>query len=168
MTCVLVLQMRVSRVVLGMNDFTVHLPSDERSKLLKLIATGSAPARKLLYAHILLKADRTVSGTDLSDPVIAEALETSKNTVARIRQRYVEQGLEAALRRLPTRRVYPRRLDGVGEAHLVALACGPAPAGQKRWTLHLLADRLVALHIVDSISDQTVRRTLKKTTSNPG
>ena len=151
-----------------MNDFTVRLPSDERLALRKLITTGSAPARKLLYARILLKADHGPGGPALSDPAIAAALDTSKPSVARVRQRYVEQGLERALRRRPTRRVYPRRLDGVGEAHLVALACSPAPAGQKRWTLHLLADRLVALHIVESISDQTVRRTLKKTTSNPG
>ncbi len=151
-----------------MNDFTVRLPSDERASLRKLITTGTAPARKLLYARILLKADRDSGGPPLGDAAIAEAVETSKNTVARIRQRYVEHGLTAALHRLPTRRVYPRRLDGVGEAHLVAVACGPAPEGQKRWTLHLLADRLVALHVVESISDQTVRRTLKKTTSNRG
>jgi transposase len=151
-----------------MNDFTVHLPPDERSQLLKLISTGSAPARKLLYARILLKADRDAGGPALSDRAIAEALETSKNTVARIRHRYVERGLEVALRRLPTRRVYQRKLDGAAEAHLVALSSSPPPQGQQRWTLHLLADRLVALHVVDSISDQTVRRTLKKTPSNRG
>lgn len=151
-----------------MNDFTVTLSSDERTTLRKLIATGTAPARKLLHARILLKADHGPEGPGLSDPAIAEAVETSGNTVARTRQRYVEQGLEVALSRRPTRRVYERKLDGAGEAHLVALACGPAPEGQQRWTLVLLADRLVQLAVVDCISAQTVRRTLKKTTSNRG
>jgi len=156
------------RVVFGMNDFTVRLPADERTALLKLLTTGTAAARKLLYARILLKADRSQAGPALTDPAIAEALETTKNTVARARQRYVQLGLKGALSRRATRRVYQRKLDGVGEAHLVAVSCGPAPEGQKRWTLHLLADRLVALHVVDSISPDTVRRTLKKTTSHRG
>jgi nucleotide-binding universal stress UspA family protein len=151
-----------------MNDFTVHLPPEERATLRKLIATGSAPARKLLYARILLKADRSQPGKPLSDPAIAVALETSRNTVARIRQKYGEHGLETALARRPTRRVYPRKLDGAGEAHLVALACSPPPEGRTRWTLQLLADRLIAFHVVDTICDQTVRRTLKKTHSNRG
>ena len=151
-----------------MNDFTVRLPTDERTRLLKLITTGTAPARKLLYARILLKADRTGEGPTMSDPAIADALETTKNTVARTRQRYAQSGLNGALTRRPTRRIYQRRLDGVGEAHLLAIACGPAPEGHARWTLHLLADRLVALHVVDNISSDTVRRTLKKTTSNRG
>ena len=162
------LQKTGRRVVFGMNDFTVTLPSDERTRLLKLIVTGTAAARKLLYARILLKADRGPAGRALTDPAIAEALETTKNTVARVRQRYVQLGLKGALSRRATRRVYQRKLDGVGEAHLVAVSCGPAPEGHTRWTLHLLADRLVALHVVESISPDTVRRTLKKTASNRG
>ncbi len=151
-----------------MNDFTVTLASNERTILHKLIATGTAPARKLLHARILLKADHGPEGPGLSDPAIAEAVETSTNTVARTRQRYVEHGLEVALSRRPTRRVYQRKLDGVGEAQLVALACGPAPEGQQRWTLQLLGDRLVQLKVVDRIANQTVRRTLKKTTLSHG
>ena len=152
----------------AMNDFTVTLPSKERTSLRKLITTGAGPARKLLYARILLKADRGPDGPGLSDLAIAEALETSKNTVARARQRYAEQGLKGALTRRPTRRRYPHKLDGAGEAQLVAIACGPAPEGQQRWTLLLLADRLVALHLVDRISNQTVGRTLKQTRLNRG
>jgi len=156
------LQPRATRVVFGMNDCTVRLPLGERATLLKLIATGTAPARKLLYARILLTADRGPEGPALSDPAIAEALETTKNTVARARQRYVQLGLKGGLSRRPTRRIYETKLGGVGEAHLVAVSGGPAPEGQKRWTLDLLADRLVALHVLDSISPETVRRTLKK------
>lgn len=151
-----------------MNDFTVHLPPEERAALRKLITSGSAPARKLLYARILLKADRSQPSKPLSDPAIADTLETSKNTVARTRQKYVEHGLETALARRPTRRVYPRKLDGAAEAKLVALACSAPPDGHQRWTLHLLADRLIAFHVVDRISGQTVRRTLKKTRLNRG
>ena len=146
-----------------MKHFTVTLTPKERADLHKLLAAGTAPARKIMHAHILLKADRGLEGRALSDSDVAEALETSRNTVARVRQRYVEEGLEAALNRRTPRRVYQRKLDGVGEAQLVMLACSAPPAGQARWTLQLLADRLIQLDVVDSISDQTVRRTLKKT-----
>ncbi len=104
----------------------------------------------------------------MSDSVVAEAVDVSVQTVMRIRYRWHEAGLEAALGRRPTRRVYQRKLGGAEEARLVALACSAPPDGQTRWTLALLADRLVALHVVDSISDQTVRRTLKKMRSSRG
>lgn len=151
-----------------MKTFIVTLTSEERSTLRKLVAAGTAPARKLTHARILLKADQSPDGPGFSDPAVARAVESSKNTVARVRQRYVEEGLEAALGRRASRRVYQRKLDGAGEAQLVMLACSAPPEGRARWTLQLLADGLVALQVVDAISDQTVRRTLKKTSSSHG
>jgi transposase len=148
--------------------FAVNLTPKERAELHKLLGAGTSPARRIMHAHILLKADRGLEGWTMSDSAVAEALETSRNTVARVRQRYVEEGFEAALSRRDPRRVYQRKLDGVGEAKLVMLACSAPPEGQARWTLQLLADRLVQLEVVDSISDQTVRRTLKKTLLNRG
>lgn len=151
-----------------MKHFTVTLTPKQRAELHKLLAAGTAPARKIMHAHILLKADRGLEGPALSDSAVAEAVETSRPTVARVRQRFVEEGLEAALSRRASRRVYQRKLDGVGEAQLVMLACSAPPHGQVRWTLQLLADRLVQLKVVDCISDQTVRRTLKKTPLSHG
>ena len=148
--------------------FTVNLTPKERAELHKLLGAGRSSARRIMHAHILLKTDRGLEGRALSDSAVAEALETSRNTVARVRQRYVEEGLEAALKRRAPRRVYHRKLDGTGEARLVMLACSTPPEGQARWTLQLLADRLVQLEVVDRISDQTVRRTLKKTSSSHG
>ena len=151
-----------------MKLFTVTLTPEQRSQLQRRIRSGNAAARYLQHARILLKADAGPDGPALSDAAIAAAVEVSPHTVGRVRQRFSEAGLEAALGRRPTRRVYLRKLGGVEEAQLVALACSAPPEGQTRWTLALLADRLVALHIVDSISDQTVRRTLKKTSLSPG
>ena len=148
--------------------FTVTLTPKERVGLHKLLAAGATSARKLMHVRILLKADRGPEGPALSDSAVAEAVEASRNTVARLRQRYAEEGLEAALNRRMPRRIYQRKLDGAGEAQLVMLACSAPPEGQVRWTLQLLADRLVQLEVVDRISDQTVRRTLKKTLSNRG
>jgi DNA-binding transcriptional ArsR family regulator len=102
------------------------------------------------------------------DQAIADAVEVSQPTVSRVRKQYVEEGLEAALNRRSRRRVYQRKLTGEHEARLVALACSPPPRGQARWSLRLLADKLIELEIVDDVSYQTVRRTLKKTSSSPG
>jgi transposase len=102
------------------------------------------------------------------DEAIAEAVEVSQPTVARVRRQYVEEGLEAALNRRAPRREYRRKLDGEQEAHLIALACGAPPEGQGRWSLRLLANRLVELEDLETLSYQTVRRVLKKTTSSPG
>ena len=104
----------------------------------------------------------------MSDEAIAEALDVNRSTVERVRIRCVEEGFEAALRPRPSRQVHPRKLDGAQEAHLVAVACSPAPNGRARWSLRLLADKLVELQIVDAISYETVRQTLKKTTSSHG
>jgi hypothetical protein len=147
--------------------YPVILSEAERDELKRLIATGTAPARKLTHARILLKADESSEGAGLVDESVAEAVETSQPTVARIRKQYFCEGLEAALNRRPPKRDYRRKLDGEQEAHLIALACSKPPEGQTRWSLRLLADKLVELDVVvEDISHQTVRRTLKKTPSS--
>jgi transposase len=144
--------------------YRVRLSLEERETLTRLTTTGKGAAAKLLHARILLKADEADGGDAWTDEAIAEAFDVSLKTIARVRQALVEQGLEDALqRKAPTGRQY-RKLDGKQEAHLVALACSSPPEGSCRWTLKLLADKLVALEIVDSISPATVHRTLKKTT----
>ena len=145
----------------------VRLLPPERAVLGDLIAAGTAPARTLTHARILLKADQGGDGPAWPDARIAEALETSVATVERVRRRWAEEGLDGALRRRPTG-PRPRRLDGAGEARLVALACTTPPAGAERWTLRLLAARLVDLEIVAGIAPNTVRAVLKKTISSRG
>lgn len=149
------------------HQFAVRLKDTERDQLQRLIASGTAPARKLMHARILLKADESPRGPAWTDEAIAQAVESSQPTVFRVRRHYVEQGLEAALNRRAPTREYVRKLDGAQEARLIALACGPRPAGQARWSLRLLADKLVELQIVEeAVSYQTVRRILKKTRSS--
>jgi hypothetical protein len=143
--------------------FPVTLANTERDLLKRLIAAGTDSARKLAHARVLLKADQGPGGPGWTDDAIAEAVDVSQPTVARIRRQYVEAGLEAALNRRPPTREYVRRLDGAQEARLIALACGTPPEGADRWSLRLLADKLVELEVVDDISYQTVRRVLKKT-----
>jgi transposase len=148
--------------------YQVDLTDEERARLRTLVGQGEAPARKLTHARVLLKADRSEAGPGWTDEAIAGALEIGLSTVARVRQQYVTSGLEAALTRKAPDRGYERKLDGVQEARLVALTCSPPPDGRARWTLKLLATELVALEVVDAISYETVRRTLKQTTSNRG
>jgi hypothetical protein len=148
--------------------YHVRLTETERAQLPDLIAAGTAPARTLLHARILLKADEGPAGPAWVDQAIAEAVEVSQPTVSRVRKQYVAAGREAALNRRAPRRVYQRKLSGEHEARLGALACSPPPSGQARWSLRLLADKLVALEIVEEVSYQTVRRTLKRTPSSPG
>ena len=148
--------------------YIVTLTEEERRMLHAMLSRGKAAARKLTHARILLKADATAGGPNWNDEAIAEGLEVGRATVERVRKEFVEEGLEAALERHKPRRQYRRTLDGDGEAHLVALACQKPPEGRSRWTLKLLADRMVQLEYVDQISYQTVRRTLKKTNSNLG
>ncbi len=143
--------------------YVVSLTKGQCTYLQHLIASGTAPARKLTHARILLKTDLGAEGPGWVDQAIADAVEVSQSTVSRIRKQFVEEGLEAALNRRPPRREYTRKLDGEQEMHLIALACSEPPAGQARWSLRLLADKLVELEVVDTISYQTVRRTLKKT-----
>lgn len=149
-------------------QYVVVLTEAERIYLEALIAAGTAPARQLAHARVLLKADKGPDGPGWVDATIAEAVEISQPTISRIRQQFVEAGLEAALNRRAPRRVYARKLTGEHEAQLVALACSEPPAGQARWSLRLLADKLVELEIVDAVSHQTVRRVLKKTNSSLG
>ena len=147
--------------------YVVTLTTAERDSLKRLLAAGTETARKLMHACILLKADQGLEGPGWADQAIADAVEVSQPTVSRVRKQYVEQGLAAALNRRPPTREYVRKLDGVQEAHLIALACAKPPTGQARWSLRLLADKLVELEIVeDAVSYQTVRRLLKKTRSS--
>ena len=146
--------------------YPVVLSQTERDDLKMLIASGTAPARKLTHARILLKADQSQEGPAWVDEEVADAVETSQPTVSRVRKQYVEEGLQAALNRRPPNREYRRKLDGEQEARLVALACSEPPEGQARWSLRLLADKMVELEVVDDLSYQTVRRTLKKTNSS--
>jgi transposase len=143
--------------------YPVILSETERDDLKRLIAAGTAPARKLTHARILLKADQSPEGPARVDEEVADAVETSQPTVSRVRKQYFEDGLQAALNRRPPNREYHRKLDGEQEARLLALACSEPPEGRARWSLRLLADRMVELEVVDEVSYQTVRRTLKKT-----
>ena len=148
--------------------YLVELSEQERVYLHKLISSGSAPARKLNRARILLKTDigNHAEAQALSDRQIAQMLDTSIATVQRARERFYEGGLEAALERSKPDRVYKRSLEGRAEAHLIALACSEPPRGRNRWSLRLLADKAVELGIVEKVSHETVRKTLKKTNSS--
>lgn len=143
--------------------YIVKLSGEEREYLQGLIRCGKAAARQQRNARILLKADVGAGQKSLKDDEIANAVEVGRVTVERTRQRFVEEGFEVAVSGRKSNRVYPRKLDGDGEAHLIATACSKAPEGRAQWTLKLLADRLVSLQVVDSISGETVRRVLKKT-----
>ena len=142
--------------------WVVDLSEDECGELLKLIRKGRVAARRVTRAHILLHADE-----DQADEVIAAALHTNRSTVERTRRRFVEEGLEAALSERPRPGAAPT-LDERGEATLLALACANPPEGRTVWSMQLLADELVQRQVVGSISDETVRRVLKKRNWRPG
>jgi Homeodomain-like domain len=142
--------------------YIVTLPTAERDSLKRLLAAGTEAARKRTHARIVLKADQGPGGPGWGDQAIAEAVEVSQPTISRVRKPYVEQGLEAALNRRPPTRTSGRKLDGVQEATLIAVACGTPPTRQARWSLRRWADTLVELELVaDAVSYQTVRRILK-------
>jgi transposase len=143
--------------------YRVTLTADERTELGALVSRGKADARKLAHARILLQADEAAGGPGRTDQQIAAGLNVSTRTVERVRQRFVEDGLQAALLPKPTKRVYARVLDGAQEAHLIALACSAPPEGKRRWTLRLLAEQVVELGYAGAVSHETVRRVLKKT-----
>ncbi len=147
-------------------SYVVVLSLEERDRLEKLISTGRTSSKRQIHARILLKADTSEAGPAWPDEQIGEALEISVSTVARVRRRSVEQGLAAVLDRGVVRRPSRRRLDGEQEARLLAIACSTPPEGRARWTLRLLADKIVELEVVESISHETVRRALKKTRSS--
>jgi len=148
--------------------YIVTLTAEERAMLEEMTRIGKAAARKIAHARILLKADVAEGGPGWADERIAEALEVSASTVRRLRLLFVEEGLDLALNPRPANRVYPTKLDGAGEAHLIALTCGAPPEGYARWSTRLLADRFVALGHVEALSHETVRQTLKKTNCSPG
>ena len=145
----------------------VHLSDHERRCLRGVLGSGMAAPRTLTHARILLKADASPEGAGWTDAQIAGALEVSLSTISRVRRAFVTGGVDAALQRKPTTRQYGRALDGRQEAQLVALSCGTPPEGQARWSLRLLTDRFIDLEGT-RVSDETVRRMLKKTRSSRG
>jgi hypothetical protein len=149
-------------------QYRVTLSVEERQELKKMVSVGKGAARKLMRARVLLLADQGEGGPAKTDPEIAEALSCGRATVERVRKQLVEEGLEAVLQPKPSTRVYERKLDGRMEAHLIALACGAPPPGRSRWTLRLLGDQMVGLGYLESLSHETVRRTLKKTSLSLG
>ncbi len=148
--------------------YIVQLTPDQRATLEHLTRTGTTTAAVQRHARILLKADAGPAGPAWEDATIATAVEVSIPTVERVRRQFVTAGLEAALHRKPTTRASQRKLDGAQEAQLAAIACSPPPEGAERWTLALLADKLVELKVVDAIARDTVRLALKKTRSSRG
>lgn len=148
--------------------YRVTLTEDERTMLTTMITTGSAPARTLTHARILLKADQAEGGPAWTDDAIRDALDVGLSTIARVRERFVELSIDDALYRRSTPRPRQRLLDGTEEAHLLALTCSAVPEGNERWTLRLLADKMVELEYVDRISHETIRQVLKKMNSSRG
>jgi transposase len=155
--------------------YRVELSQEDREQLKDLVRRGKLEkgkrpsALKLTRARILLKADQAEGGPAYTDAAIAEALDVSPKTVFNIRQKWVELGLEQTLERRPQKTPSRQpKLDGKAEAKLIACSCGPAPGGRSKWTLQLLSDKVVELGLADSICRETVRQTLKKTSSSLG
>jgi len=147
----------------------VTLQLDERAALEAIVQKGSHASRTVVNALILLNCDEgEFQPRRMRNEDVAAVLSISMRKIDRVKQRFVEEGLEATLERRPSPRVYERKADGDFEAHLVALSCGPPPEGFSRWSLRLLADRAVELNYIDTVSYETVRRVLKKTNSNHG
>ena len=152
-----------------MNTYKVTLTQEEREQLTEMTRTGTHAARKIIHALILLNVDRGPHNTEKQiNEEVCKVLKIGMRTIDRVKKRFVEEGLDAALKMAPTSRVYDKLVDGDMEAHLIALACGEPPKGYARWSLRLLADKLVELRIADGISYETVRRTLKKTNLSLG
>ena len=148
--------------------YRVVLSEAQRAELRGLVGSGVAPARMLTRARILLKADHGSGGPGWSDAAVAGALDVDPSTVLRVRRQFVAEGLASTLERKRPDRVYERRLDGEQEAKLIAIACSETPEGADRWSLRLVADELVRLEVVETVSHETVRQTLKKTRSSRG
>ncbi len=152
-----------------MNTYKVTLTQEERNQLTEITRTGTHAARKVIHALILLNVDRGQYNTEQQiNEEICKVLKIGMRTIDRVKKRFVEEGLDAALKMAPTSRGYDKLVDGDMEAHLIALACGEPPKGYARWSLRLLSDKLVELRIAESISYETVRRTLKKTNLSLG
>jgi len=148
--------------------YKVKLTRTQKEGLVEIVRNGKQQAKVILHANVLLQADCSSEGPALKAKVIAENLCINERTVQRIRRKYAEEGIEAAIHRKPHKKYKPRKLDGEAEAHLIALCCSQAPNGRVSWTLGLLADELVRLNIVNKISKSAVRGTLKKTNLSLG
>lgn len=152
-----------------MKKYMVNLSREERDILTKTITSGRGPARMFTRARILLKADQGDHGPNWSDEQISDALDVTVQTIERVRKQFVEEGFDAVLSRRPyTQKVSRKKIDGNVEAHLIALSCSEPPKGYVRWTLRLLADKIVELGYVETISHEAIRQTLKKTNLNRG
>lgn len=152
-----------------MKKYIVRLSQQERQDLKRFISSGKRPAQLFTRARILLKADQGEEGPGWPDEKISQALDVTVQTVERIRKQLVEKGVDAVLNRQEyTQKVSRKKIDGDAEGHLVALSCGRPPEGRSNWSLRLLADRMVELGYLESVSYETVRKTLKKTRSSPG
>jgi transposase len=147
--------------------YVVSLSEAERQSLEQIVTTGKRSASTMNHARILLKADSQQPNGSWRDQDIKNVLDISIRTIERVRQRFVEEGLDAALKPRSGRGRKPK-LDGDIEAHLVALRCSEPPTGQGRWTLRLLANQMVVLDYIDQLSHESVRQALKKTNCNPG
>ena len=153
----------------AMNSYKVTLTQDEVDYLLSITRSGTHSAKKVMHSLILLNVDRGQYSTSTqTNEEVCKVLKIGMRTIDRVKRRFVEEGLEAALKMAPTSRMYDRLVDGDMEAHLIALACGDVPTGYTRWSLRLLADKMVELRYADQISYETVRRTLKKTNLSLG
>jgi transposase len=150
------------------HKYEVELSEDQRFLLQELLSKGKAAVRQQAHAHMLLKIDRNAPGPRWTDEQVAEAFEMSRYTVIRIRERFVTNGLDDALNHRPHTHTRARALDGEQEAHLIALSCSLCPSGQARWTLRLLAGRMVELGYAEHVSHESVRQVLKKTNSSRG
>lgn len=152
-----------------MKKHSIQLSKEQRDQVEQLIRKGTAPARHILHAQVLLKAESGENGPNWSNRQIQEAFGVGEVTIWRIRRRFLDHGLTDAIERRPQpERPQKRKIDGEQEAYLIALACGKPPEGRERWTMRLLADKLIQLGYVDQVSHKTVWVTLKKTNSNPG
>ena len=151
------------------NKYKVILTQEQRNQLGEITRTGTHSAREITHSLILLNVDRGPFNDKIQiNADICKSLKVSARTIDRVKKRFAQQGLEPALKRKPTTRVYTRVIDGQAEAHMVALACSDPPEGYARWSIRLLADKIVELHIVESVSFQTIQRALKKTNLSPG
>ncbi len=152
-----------------MNKNSIHLTPAQRQVAEHLISAGQAPARKIMHAHVLLKADESEQGPGWSDGQIREAFGVGLTTIWRLRRRFLSDGLDDALNRCPQpERPEKRKLTGEAEAHLIALACTAAPSGYERWSIRLLTKQAIEVEIVEQVGRETIRRTLKKMNSSRG
>jgi transposase len=151
-----------------MKKYKVTLSQEEREELMTITRKGKHTSKKVIHALVLLNCDEGKFSEKVKNEDVAKVLKIGPRTIDRVKKRFVEEGFESALTNKPTTRVYSRKADGDVEAHLVALSCSEPPEGFSRWSLRLLADKMVALEYVEDISYETVRRVLKKTNLNPG